>query len=180
MLPGQLFIYVKGENCMGLLSKLFGKKKPPAAANPAANRKSPYLTQTVVFGMHLYRQPGEDSTVCFVDEKRGIRKKLVDSEGRILHFPGIVREDFWIKEVSGNALRPQIRFRTSFERRKDKWIMLWQIQPDGRYWEDEDGFGAENESEVTLYTYVDENGDFTGPFRIYSVGMNRYFREEEE
>ena len=167
---------------MGLLSRLFGKKTPPAPQKSAVSQTAaipqpPYLTQTVVFGMHMYRREGEDSTVCFVDEKRGIRKKLVDANGNILRFPGIVREDFWIKEVSGNALRPQIRFRTSFERRKDKWIMLWQIQPDGRYWEDEDGFGAENESEVTLYTYVDENGDFTGPFRIYAVGMHQYYHD---
>ena len=156
---------------MGLLSRLFGKKTPPASpksavTEPAAVRQSPYLTQTVVFGMHMYRHEGEDSTVCFVDEKRGIRKELVDSNGNILRFPGIVQEDFWVKEVSGNALRPQIRFRTSFERRKGKWIMLWQIQPDGRYWEDEDGFGGTNDEEVTLFTYVDENGNFTGPFEL--------------
>ena len=167
---------------MGLLSLLFGKKTPPAVpkptvSEPAVNRESPYLTRTVVFGMHLYRQKGEDSTVCFVDEKRGIRKKLVDTDGNILRFPGIIQEEFWLKEVSANALRPQIRFRTSFERRKDKWIMLWQIQPDGRYWEDEDGFGAENDLEVTLYTYVDENGDYTGPFRIYEIGDQCYCQD---
>jgi len=169
---------------MGLLSKLFGKKTQPApkstVSKPAANRESPYLTQRVVFGMHLYRQSGEDSTVYFVDEQRGIRRKLVDTDGNILDFPGIIQEDFWVKEVSANALRPQIRFRTSFEKRNDKWIMLWQIQPDGRYWEDEDGFGAENDLEVTLYTYVDADGRFTGPFRVYEVGMQCYCQDDGE
>jgi len=138
------------------------------------------LTQTVVFGMHLYRRPDEDSTVYFVDEKRNIKKKLVDKMGKILNFPGIEKEEFWTKEVtSPNAFQPQIRFRTSFEKRENSWIMLWQIQPDGRYWEDEDGYGMEKEEEVVLYTFVDQNGDFTGPFQIYSVGMKEYFQNEE-
>ena len=167
---------------MGLLSRFFGKKTPPAptkpaVSKPAANEESPYLTRTVVFGMHLYRQKGEDSTVFFVDEQRKIRKKLVDTDGNFLRFPGIVQEDFWVKEVSANALRPQIRFRTSFEKRNNRWILLWQIQPDGRYWEDEDGFGAENEEEVILHTYIDENGDYTGPFRIYSIGDHCYCQD---
>ena len=106
-----------------------------------------------------------------------MQQKAIDTDGNILRFPGIIQEEFWLKEVSANALRPQIRFRTSFERRKDRWIMLWQIQPDGRYWEDEDGFGAENDLEVTLYTYVDENGDYTGPFRIYEIGDQCYCQD---
>ena len=166
---------------MGLFSFLFGKKASPAAAPKAPTpRESPYLTETVVFGMHRYRHAGEDSTVYFVDENRQIRKKLVDVNGRILRFPGIIREEFWAKEVSANALQPQIRFRTSFEKREGKWIMLWQIQPDGRYWEDEDGFGAEKDLEVTLYTYVDENGDFTGPFQIYRLGSHCYVPASSE
>lgn len=164
---------------MRIWDKIFKKKEPSAAEpRPAAFQngqasKEPYLTQTVVFGMHLYRSAAEDSSVYFVDEARGIRKLLVDAEGKILNFPGIVEQDFWKKEVSPNAARPQIRFRTAFERRRDRWIMLWQIQPDGQYWAD-DGFGMEHELEVTLYTYVDRNGDFTAPFQIYRIGRRAY------
>jgi hypothetical protein len=41
----------------------------------------------------------------------------------------------------------------------------WVLQPDGRYFEDEDGFGAENCEEITLYSYLDTNGVFTEPFK---------------
>lgn len=129
----------------------------PAHTNPV------YLTQTVVFG-------NGDSSVYFVDETRRIRKKLVNTKGEIQHFPGVIEESFWAKEFSGKELFPRIRYRTSFEKRENKWIMLWTIQPDGDYWRDESGFGAENEDEIILYTYVDGNGDFTGPFRVYKVG----------
>ena len=49
-------------------------------------KKTPYLTQPVIYGMHAYRRPGEDSSVYFVDEERGIRKMLVDQEGNIQKF----------------------------------------------------------------------------------------------
>ena len=55
--------------------------------------------------------------------------------------------------------------------------MLWQIQPDGRYWEDDDGFGGSPDEEVTLYAFLDEEGNFDGPFRIYQVGMRKYCEE---
>lgn len=127
----------------------------------------PYLTNMVTYGCR------EDS-VYFVDEQHGIRTVLVDSTGTIQNFPGIIKEDFWTSQVSPNAMKPEIRFRTSFEQRNDRWIMLWQIQPDGRYWADEDGFGMEDDLEVTLYTYIDQHGQFTGPFRIYQLGDQPY------
>ncbi len=164
---------------MTWLEKLFGKgaaAPTPAGGAPVGDRPAgkPYLTQTVVFGMHRYRRADEDSSVYFVDESRGIRRQLVDRMGRIRHFPGVCREDFWAEELAPNALQPQIRFRTSFEERGERWLMLWEVQPDGRYWGDDDGFGMEHEAEITLYTYVDGRGQFTGPFRLYSIGSRCY------
>ena len=153
------------------------RKDPPVAAPLAEKPESTYLTQYGVFGR---RREGEDSSVCFVDEERCVRKLLVDSEGNIQDFPGIVQEDFWTKEVSPNALKPRIIFRTSFEKRENGWLMLWNIQPDGRYWADDDGYGMEDEEEVTLYTYVDRNGQFTGPFQIYAVGKHCYSLDKFE
>lgn len=126
-----------------------------------------YVTQKDVSG-------NGDSSVYFVNEKRGIRKMLVDTQGNIQNFPGIVKEDFWLKRVSSNTLLPRIRYSSRFEERENKWIMLWTIQPDGDYWRDDSGFGGEKEVEIVLYTYVDMNGEFTGPFRIYSFGIACY------
>lgn len=163
------------DRMFGRKAKALSEEEKNAAAGSEERREAgePYLTQTVVFGMHLYRRETDDSSVYFVDERRKIRKMLVDAVGNIQNFPGIVEQEFWKKEVSANATNPQICFRTAFERRADRWIMLWQIQPDGRYWED-DGFGMEHESEVTLYTYIDGNGDFTGPFQIYKMGRRPF------
>jgi len=163
---------------MKWIFKLLEKKRP--APEPEAKEEAPktpqppYLTETVIFGMHPYRTAGEDSSVYFVDESRGIRKMLVDSRGNIQNFPGILREDFWVREVAPRYLRPQVGFRSSFEKRDHGWIFKWQLQPDGWYWADEGGFGGENDTEVVLYTFVDLDGNFTGPFRIYQLGNTGY------
>lgn len=137
--------------------------KPPIAEHPP-------LTQWVTFGR------GEP--VYFIDEGRGIQKPIVDLDGNICNFPGFVQEDFWVSQVDSCYLKPLIRFRTSFGLRDGRLIMYWEIQPDGRYWEDEDGFGGTSDAEVTLYTFLDENGDFTGPFRVYSIGAHNYYKPE--
>jgi len=166
---------------MKFLSKLFKKNQPKSEPEPAVETVLPpkpepkrtepvYLTSSVTFGMRR----GEDCSICFADENRGIRKVIVDSFGVIQNFPGIVKEDFWVKHVAPNYLKQQVRFRSSFEKRDNGWIFLWQLQPDGWYWADEGGFGAENDLEVVLYTYLDLNGDFTGPFRIYQLGNAGY------
>ena len=170
---------------MKFLSNVYGKQKTKHEAEqisePETSKvsepkqsKPAYLTSTVTFGMHPYRRKDEDSSVYFVDEDRGIRKMIIDSEGNIQNFPGVIKEDFWVKEVAPNYLKQQVRFRSSFEKRDDGWIFLWQLQPDGWYWADEGGFGAENDSEVVLYTYLDLNGDFTGPFRLYKLDSRGY------
>ena len=161
-----------------LLRKASSRFKPTKETKSLHKPEAVYLTQTVIFGMHLYRREGEDSSVFFVDENRGIRKMLVDSRGNIQHFPGIVQAEFWVSQVAPNYLNQQVRFRSSFSKREDGWLFLWQVQPDGRYWEDESGFGAENDLEVILYTFVDLDGNFTGPFRIYSLGCTSYFQDQ--
>ena len=165
----------KVDDTMGLLEKLFKRKdskgieeKPELPKAPIAEH--PPLTQWVTYGR------GEP--VYFIDESRGIQKPIVDPDGNICSFPGFVQEDLWVSQVDPCYLKPLIRFCTSFERRGDRLIMLWEIQPDGRYWEDEDGFGGTSDAEVTLYTFLDENGDFTGPFRVYRIGAHDYYKPE--
>lgn len=53
-------------------------------------------------------------------------------------------------------------------------VLLWQVQPDGYYWADEDGYGMTPDEEVTLYADIDETGHFTGPFRLYRIGRQKF------
>lgn len=135
-------------------------------------RVEPHYT----YGMHRYRREGEDATVYYIDPALGVKRKVVDSQGNILGFPGIEKEDFWVSQIeSPGALKGQVRFRSDFEKCGDgRWAMLWQVQPDGRYWGDDDGFGMEHDVEIYLYSILNERGEFAEPFRIYSMGMKEY------
>ena len=135
----------------------------------------PHWSVGHTFGMHRYRTRDEDSTVYYIDETRKINKMIVDKYGKIQNFPGIQKQDFWADLVEKQYWEPQIRFRTDFEKRDGRFMMIWQIQPDGRYWGDDDGFGMEGGPEIDLYAFLDKNGNFDGPFRIYRVGDEDYY-----
>lgn len=137
--------------------------------------KNIYFTQTVVFGSRS--GPTENSLIIFVNRDKHIRRKLVDSRGAIQEFPGIEYEESWTKYLDPPDvdIAPQINFRTSIETTPGgEYFMLWEIQPDGRFWADEDGFGAENEFEITLYAMIGEDGKFTDKFRIFNCGSDYY------
>lgn len=173
----------------GWFQRLFGRGEAGAEKNQAVQaplevsseepqsempKRYPF-TQWVTFGKDIFRRD-KKADVEFVDKETGIRKTIIDTEGRIIDFPGIVREKEWVEYLeSEEYIKPVVRFRTSFETHENGYLMLWQIQPDGRYWEDEDGFGGTSDLEITLYTFLDNKGSFMQPFRAYKVGAHRYF-----
>ena len=92
------------------------------------------------------------------------KRCIVNENGLIENFPGIEKGD-WIKKLE-YPLDRKTQFRFSIYAYEDgKASVEWMLQPDGRYFEDEDGFGAENCEEITLYSYIDTNGFFTEPFQ---------------
>lgn len=89
---------------------------------------------------------------------------IVDESGMIENFPGVVDGD-WKKELEFPLGRKtQFRF-WIYEYKDGKAAVEWTLQPDGRYFEDEDGFGAENCEAITLWSYIDTKGFFTEPFK---------------
>lgn len=134
------------------------------------------FTPWYTYGDHMYRSAKEIAEVLFTNPETGEQRLIVDNGGYIMNFPGIVKEDFWTKEIThARNLDPVIRFRTEFSKYDDeRYIMLWQVQPEGRYWADSDGFGWEPDAEILLYAFIDKNGNFMGPFRIYRIDNKKY------
>lgn len=122
-----------------------------------------YFTQCVVFGsLH----PSEDSTIVFVNRAKSIRRAIVDRNGIIIDFPGVEGMD----DVS-----PQIRYRTSIETTPSgRYYMLWEVQPDGRFRGDDRGFGMEDDEEIRLYAFIDDEGKFEGKFKLYNCGTTKF------
>lgn len=42
----------------------------------------------------------------------------------------------------------------------------WQINPDGQYYMDDDGFGMTDDEEISLHGRIDRNGRAVGKFRV--------------
>ena len=137
------------------------------------------FTSWRTFGNHLYRRPDEKTDVVFVNKTTGVRKIIVDENGMIVDFPGIVKEKEWMRVLENeNRLKPEIRFETIFKKYdEERYIMIWEVQPDGMYWMDGDGFGNTSDCEIRLYAFIDQKGDFMGPFRVYNVGDKEYLEE---
>lgn len=154
---------MKAETIINLLYSRFAKPADPP------------FTQWETYGVHMYREEGEICEVRFVNQRTGLRRTIVSSFGRICHFPGIEKGDWMEYLDTKKCLAPIVRFRTDFDvYDKEHYIMYWEIQPDGRYWEDESGFGSEDSIEIVLYALIDQRGHFTGPFKVYSVGIEKY------
>lgn len=143
---------------------------------PPAQPETAYLSDCVTFGMHLHRTEQENCSIYYMDDVRHIKRMVVDDKGQFCDFPVVITEEFWLKELkNSDALKNQIRFRTSFEKTADGILVLWCVQPDGRYWEDEDGFGASSDLEIVLYSFLDTQGKICAPFRLYRLGTQEYY-----
>ncbi len=92
------------------------------------------------------------------------RRCIINDDGEIQGFPGI-EEGEWTRALEF-PLENRIRFGVWLGAYKDGRARFeWTLQPDGRYFEDEDGFGGENCEEITVGSYMDSDGNFTEPFR---------------
>lgn len=49
----------------------------------------------------------------------------------------------------------------------------WIVQPDGRYWADDGGFGMENDVEIELCAKFNKEGIFVTPFARWRTILKR-------
>lgn len=98
------------------------------------------------------------------------KKYIIDETEHFVNFPGFEHGN-WERLITVGFDRnsPRIRFRTEIYQTETGYYCIWELQPDGFYYADSDGFGAEKDSELVLRAELDANGDFITPFRIYSI-----------
>ena len=124
----------------------------------------------------------KSDTVIFYNMKKKILRKIID-QGTICDFPGIANEELVLSYYEGSSISPVTRYHYGCERYDKEghpFIMYWTVQPDGRYYADADGFGAEYQTEIRLYSFIDDEGEFEGPFRIHSIGNTRFMGTDLE
>ena len=139
----------------------------------------PYFNRLYSYG---YRGSEDEIVIYLIDPTKRVKYPIVDEEGNFVNFPGIENEYLLKPYYKGDSIAPTIGFRTEFIRDEEtgKLMVHWQVQPDGWYWADEDGFGAENDLEIVLYAYLTEDGKFEAPFRIYEIGRAKYYGTDLE
>lgn len=134
-----------------------------------------YLNKYFVSEPHSEYLFKVDYTVIFTNEKKNINKRIVDQEGNILKFPGVNYTDVLKAELGKGIIEPVVKYEAIFEKLNDgRFIMVWTVRPDGRYWMDSWGFGAEDYESLSLYSYIDSDGNFMTPFKLYSIGYEFY------
>ena len=133
---------------------------------------------------HIYSSPYykvKELPVFFnTEECFEIIQKVIDENGKFLHFPGIVNDERIDKERRVKLFE-EIRYEADFYSLDNgNYLMIWLIQPDGMYWADEDGFGIEDDLPIQLYSIVDSNGNFIQAFELYCIGNTKYTDEFDE
>ena len=155
----------------GLWRALFGKPSEPSRKGTGSTSKEPRFPlgdgyywewNDVSNGYGGYR---EVDVYLYNLNDPTFRRCIVDGSGHIRAFPGF-EKGAWIKDLEfplDNMVRFVFRI---YGYKNGKALVSWTLQPDGRYFEDEDGFGAEHCEEICLYSYLDKEGKFTKPFSI--------------
>ncbi len=135
----------------------------------------PVMSKEHIGSIHSESITPSDSSVFLMNEALGLRVQIVDRGGNICAFPGVESCPELENEISLERLQPRVRYSTTFQKRENgHHRMLWTVRPDGRYWMDSWGFGAEDYEDVTLYADIDETGKFIAPFRLYSIGYDKF------
>lgn len=52
--------------------------------------------------------------------------------------------------------------------------MAWQLNPDGRYYMDDDGFGMTDDKEINIYGFIDKTGTVVVKFQAIDSGKQLY------
>ena len=115
------------------MDKMLRRGLPAEKGGKPMNNDGIKFSQTSTFGNHLYRRKGEIAEIIFENERLGIRKVIVDNNGKIQDFPGVMYPEV-VSSFSMAFNTPIIRYRSSIKCLDGQYALIWQIQPDGRYW----------------------------------------------
>lgn len=93
----------------------------------------------------------------------GCNHVITNKCGRFKNFPG-TKKGRWVNELEGN-FSSTVNYTLSVSKFVDGISYVsWLVQPDGMYFADEDGFGAEDCTEIKLYSMMNTKGKFLCPF----------------
>lgn len=155
---------------LSLLKRLFGHRIS----------KDDFVKQ---FPDGLARWIGKNKESGYVNYENELVIRLTDESGKIVFVTDkdINWEDETVKEYerSVRSLWPSYYF-SGDNFRNGIALVTWTVLPDGRYFEDEDGFGGENNNEVNIYCFIDKSGKVVVPFQGMTEEHIEEYRKKAE
>lgn len=140
-----------------------------------------YLNTDHIGQIHSECFYNPDFRVILTNADKATRIQIIEQDGTICNFPGIERCQALCAEINIDRIRPVVSYSTAFHKCENgQHLMIWTVRPDGKFWMDSWGFGAEDYESVKLYSYIDENGQFTAPFKLYSIGSRCFVNFEKQ
>lgn len=80
-------------------------------------------------------------------------------------------------EAQRNAIELHVPFHFGINEFRDGVAYVsWILQPDGRYYADEDGFGMEDDEEITIYAFIDCSANILIPFQPMDDALKKRYR----
>ena len=139
--------------------------------------------QVVDIGEGVFIRYKENNEIIFKNSIKNVQFMIRDAAGKLanLSYSDI---DFNRVEQLENSQNAH-RFLAEYGFGVDKFtngiaLVWWTLYPDGRYFEDEDGFGGENCYETTIYAFIDTLGNIIIPFRDMTREEKLQYRIEAE
>ena len=122
-------------------------------------------------GFYIVTEEGRNGMGGFCWHNVELRKHNDDSfraeiirGQQFVDFPGMAHGK-WEEDIAMERVIKENRFASFiYPFVGDKAVFCWTVQPDGRYWADEDGYGMRDDYEVTLYALFNKEGRFITPF----------------
>ena len=165
------------ESLKETISKMSGKesyeeKLYQILMNSKRYKKQPYKVDDLEEGMAvIYESIGEWWKPRFLMNHNAHQAYEFMNERQIL--VTVTEDDIDWESLKGLPESAQSRARSfsfqfpSFIRRFKNGVaeVSWQLNPDGRYYMDDEGFGMTNDKEITIYGYIDQNAKVVVKFR---------------
>lgn len=131
----------------------------------------------------MARAIGDNKECGYVNFNKEVAIKLTDEAGKIVFAEekDINWEDSTIKTYE-NSVRGlwSSYYLGGSDFKNGVALVSWTILPDGGYFADENGFGAEDNEEVNIHCYIDKKGKVIIPFQAMTENQIEEFRKIAE
>ena len=122
------------------------------------------------WGENLLRVFDQDGKGYIVNTATG-KARLIDDNGLLVGFSDEEIDFTAIDKMENSHNAPPRRIAYAGINRYDNcqngiFALCWMLYPDGQYFADEDGYGMEDNDELTVYCIMDDNLNVIRPFTV--------------